>query len=152
MRPPIISQRILLIQDDADAAKTIIEALAQSRDAPFKVEWVRRCSEGLEMLDGIGAILVDLNLPDSRGIETFDRVYLGAAGIPILILTNSSDESTAKLAVQCGAQDYLFKSRIDAYLLPKTLGSMIERATYAEALLRGKSARRSLSTRSATRS
>ena len=80
-----MSQRILLIQDDAAAAKIVIDALDQSSDATFKVEWVRRCSDGLEKLDGIEAILVDLYLPDSRGIETFDAVFRAATKIPILV-------------------------------------------------------------------
>jgi diguanylate cyclase (GGDEF)-like protein/PAS domain S-box-containing protein len=129
-----MSLRILLIQDDPAAAKAVIDALDHSTDERFEVEWVRHCSEGLGKLDGIAAILVDLFLPDSRGIETFDRLFLAAPGIPILILIESQHEETAKLAVQCGAQDYLFTSRLDAYLLPKAVASMIERAAYAEAL------------------
>jgi diguanylate cyclase (GGDEF)-like protein/PAS domain S-box-containing protein len=129
-----MAQRILLIQDDAAAAKIIVRALVESGDASFEVEWVRCCSEGLERLADIKAILVDLFLPDTRGIETFDRLYRAAPRIPILVLTNPLDEATAKLAVQDGAQDYLFKNRLDVYLLPKALRSMIERASYADAL------------------
>jgi diguanylate cyclase (GGDEF)-like protein/PAS domain S-box-containing protein len=129
-----MSQRILLIENDAAAAKAIGDALTCCSDQSFQVELVRRCSEGLERLDGIEAILVDLNLPDSRGIETFDRLFRAAPNIPILVLIDPQDESTARLAVQCGAQDYLLKGHLDAYLLPKTVGSMIERAAYSEAL------------------
>ena len=111
---------------------------AHCSDESFQVEWVRRCSEGLERLDGIEAILVDLYLPDSRGIDTFDRLFRAAPKIPILVLIDPQDEETAKLAVQCGAQDYLFKGRLDAYLLPKAVGSMIERAAYFEALFEEK--------------
>jgi diguanylate cyclase (GGDEF)-like protein/PAS domain S-box-containing protein len=131
-----MSQRILLIQDDATASGTIVRALTgdSDGDASFQVDWVRRCSEGVERVVGTKAILVDLFLPDTRGLETFERLYQAAPRIPILILTNPSDEAIAKLAVQGGAQDYLFKDRLDAYLLPKALRSMIERASYAEAL------------------
>src|ERR1700735_767377 len=108
-----MSQRILLIQNDAISAKEILEALAHSTDPSFQVNWVRRCSDGLERLEDIDAILLELYLPDSRGIETFDRVYGAAPKIPILVLIDSKDEKTAKLAVQCGAQDYLFKTRLD---------------------------------------
>jgi diguanylate cyclase (GGDEF)-like protein/PAS domain S-box-containing protein len=129
-----MSQRVLLIQSDAAAANAIVGALSHSSDQPFHVEWVRRCSEGLKRLDGMEAILLDLYLPDSQGIETFDRLFRAARNIPILLLIDPQHEKTAKLAVQCGAQDYLFKDRLDAYLLPKTLGTMIERAAFAEAL------------------
>ena len=142
-----MAQNILLIQDDPSDAKAVREALTNSSDGPFKVEWVRRCSEGLERLtegteqqgtDGIAAVLVDLFLPDSHGIETFDRLFRAAPQIPILVLSASQDEDIAKLAVQRGAQDYLLKARLDGYLLPKALGSMIERAANAEALFEEK--------------
>ena len=129
-----MSQRVLLIQSDAAAAKTVVGALNRSSDEPFHVEWVKRCSEGLKRLDGMEAILLDLYLPDCQGIETFDRLFRAAPSIPILLLIDPQHEKTARLAVQCGAQDYLFKDRLDAYLLPKTLATMIERAAYAEAL------------------
>ena len=133
-----MAQRILLIQDDAAAAKAILDALSNSIDESFQVRWVRRCSEGLERLAGTAAILVDLFLPDSHGIETFDRLFRVAPQIPILVLCTPQEEATAKLAVQCGAQDYLFKARLDAYLLPKAVGSMIERAANSEALFEEK--------------
>jgi diguanylate cyclase (GGDEF)-like protein/PAS domain S-box-containing protein len=128
-----MSQRILLIQDDAASAEAILDALTNSSDELFQVEWVRCCAEGLERLTGCAAILVDLSLPDSRGIATFDQLFNVAPQIPIMILCTPQEEGTAKLAVQCGAQDYLLKAHLDAYLLPKTVESMIERAANSEA-------------------
>jgi diguanylate cyclase (GGDEF)-like protein/PAS domain S-box-containing protein len=133
-----MSKRILLVQNDWGAAKAVVGALTQYSDAAFQVEWVGSCSEALERLDGVAAILVDLDLPDSHGIDTFERLFRAAPGIPILILVDTHTEETAKLAVQRGAQDYLFTSRLDAYLLPKAIVSMIERAAYAEALFEEK--------------
>jgi diguanylate cyclase (GGDEF)-like protein/PAS domain S-box-containing protein len=134
-------KNVLLIQDDPVDAKAVRNALNGS----FQVEWVRRCSEGLERLvregqqkrrgtEGIGAVLLDLFLSDSRGIETFDRLFQSAPQIPILVLSAAQDEDVAKLAVQRGAQDYLLKSGLDGRLLPKALNSMVERAAIAEAL------------------
>jgi diguanylate cyclase (GGDEF)-like protein/PAS domain S-box-containing protein len=142
-------QNILLIQDDPADAATVRDALGSSSDGPFRVEWVRLCSEGLERLgraqkagndqhDRIAAVLVDLFLPDSRGIETFDKIFKAAPQIPILALISSHDEDIAKLAVQRGAQDFLLKSRLDNYWLPKALQSMIERAGNGEALFKEK--------------
>jgi diguanylate cyclase (GGDEF)-like protein/PAS domain S-box-containing protein len=131
-------RRILLIQDDAPNAKFILDALHESCGESFLVEWVQTCSEGVARLAGKEAIMVDLNLPDSRGMPTFDRLFGAAPKIPILILINPEDEETAKLAVQRGAQDYLSKSRLDAYLLPKALGNMIDRAAINDALFEEK--------------
>jgi diguanylate cyclase (GGDEF)-like protein/PAS domain S-box-containing protein len=131
-------RHILLIQNQAVAAKAVIDALTHCSDDSFQVEWAKLCSEGIERLDGIEAIMVDLELPDSRGMDTFHRLLTAAPKIPILVLVDLKDEKTAKLAVQCGAQDYLLKGRLDSYLLPKTLRSMIERAAYSEALFEEK--------------
>jgi DNA-binding NarL/FixJ family response regulator len=157
-----MTQHILLIEDDASDAKTVREALINSSNGSFQVEWVRCCAKGLERLareekqeeertSSIAAVLVDLSLPDSHGIDTFDRLFRAAPRIPFLVLSASQDEDAAKLAVQHGAQDYLLKGRLDRYLLPKTLGSMVERAASAEALFEEKE-RAPRSTLSATRS
>jgi PAS domain S-box-containing protein len=133
-----MSQRILLIQDDATAGKAILRALNTFEDELFQVDWVRSCAEGLQRLAGSAAILLDLSLPDSRGIETFDRLFKAAPQIPIMILCTPQEEETARLAVQCGAQDYLLKAHLDGYLVPKAVRSMIERAANSEALFEEK--------------
>jgi diguanylate cyclase (GGDEF)-like protein/PAS domain S-box-containing protein len=138
-------KKILLIHDDAAEAKTVSEALHGS----FRVDWVRHCFEGVERLarEGkreeqgsrvISAVLVDLFLADSQGIETFDQLSRIAPGIPILILCAGHDEDVAKLAVQRGAADYLLKAHLDRYWLPKALHGMVERAANAEALFEEK--------------
>jgi diguanylate cyclase (GGDEF)-like protein/PAS domain S-box-containing protein len=141
----VMISRILLIQKDRADAEAIQAALAGSQDPLFRVEWVQQCSAGVERLReyvshlragtrNLDAILLDLSLPDTQGIETFDRLYAVAPNVPILVLTAQQDEAAAKVAVQRGAQDYLLKDRWDAYLLPKVLRSMIERAANTEAL------------------
>jgi diguanylate cyclase (GGDEF)-like protein/PAS domain S-box-containing protein len=131
-----MAQNVLLIQGDPAQAATVRDVLINSSDGPFDVEWLTCCSEGLERLatPGIAAVLLDLLLPDCDGVASFDRLFRAAPQIPFLILSSSQDEAIAKLAVQHGAQDYLLKERLDCYLLPKMLGSMIERATIAAAL------------------
>jgi diguanylate cyclase (GGDEF)-like protein/PAS domain S-box-containing protein len=138
-------QNILLIQNDSAPAAAVRDALVNSSDGSFRVLWVRNCSDGLKALanqkswgnrdaDRIAAILVDLSLPDSSGMETFDRLFLAAPQVPILLLTVAQDEDIAKLAVKRGAQEYLLQERLDAYLWPKVVTSMIERAANAEVL------------------
>ena len=133
-------KNILLLQDDPVNANAVRDALINSSDGSFGVIWLRHCCDAVDRLGGEqdAAILVDLFLPDSTGIETFDRLFQAAPQIPILILTAAQDEDTAKLAVQRGAHEYLLKDRLDAYLLPKAVGSMIERAANTEALFEAK--------------
>ncbi len=139
-------QRILLIQNDATDATTVREALTHAHGDSFAIDWVSSCAEGLEWLSGDGtrspegtaAVLLDLFLPDSQGIATFDRILLAAPSIPILILSQPQDEEVARLAVQRGAQDYLLMTRLDGYQLSKAVVNMINRAANVEALFEEK--------------
>jgi diguanylate cyclase (GGDEF)-like protein/PAS domain S-box-containing protein len=138
-------QNILLVQDHSRHADAVRDALTYSSDGAFRVIWLTRCCDALNHLadkqqtvEPVAAVLLDLFLPDSSGIETFDRLFQAAPQIPILILTAVSDEGTAQLAVQRGAQEYLLSDRLDAYLLPKAIRSMIERAVNMEALFEEK--------------
>ena len=53
-------------------------------------------------------------------------------------MIDPQDEETGKLAVQRGAQDYVFKDHLENHLLLKALRSMIERAACSEALFEEK--------------
>jgi diguanylate cyclase (GGDEF)-like protein/PAS domain S-box-containing protein len=141
----LMSQNILLIEDDLSYATAIRKALTDSSHGAFEVEWVRHCIEGLERLvkagrqekhrpDGIAAVLADLFLADSQGIGTFDRLFCAAPHIPILVLSGAQHEEVARLAVQHGAQDYLLKTKFNGDSFPKALASMVERVANADAL------------------
>lgn len=137
-------KRILLIETNPAAAKAIAQALVAAVERGFSVEWVTTCADGLLALtpDGehgaVAAIVVDLLLADSQGIDTFEQLFHLAPHIPMLVLCDPHDEQLAKAAVHRGAQDYLLKTRIDSYTLPKAINNMIERAAYAAALFEEK--------------
>jgi diguanylate cyclase (GGDEF)-like protein/PAS domain S-box-containing protein len=136
-------QIVLLIHDDAAKANRVRNSLLNSVDGLFIVEWVERCADGVRRLrkDGakrIAAVLVNLFLPDCDGIQTFDRLFLASPEVPILVLSSSACEGSARLAVQRGAQDYLLDDDLDGYLLPKAVRNMIERTSNVEALFREK--------------
>ena len=127
---------VLLIEDDPAVAGEIQNALAGPSDSSFIVEWVRGLSDGLERLSkgGIAAVLLDLFLPDSQGINTFSTLSLAAPGVPVLVLGGLGDEDIAKEAVERGAQDYLLKIRLDNYSLTRALRSVIARKAVEDAL------------------
>src|SRR3984893_1211554 len=134
-------QTVLLIYDDGAKATLVKDALVNSSEGFFTIEWVERCSEAARRLrrDGkerIAQILVNLFLPDCQGIETFDRIFQISPDVPILVLSSLEHENAAKLAVQRGAQDYLLEDHLDSYFLPKALRNMLDRASNAEALFR----------------
>jgi len=135
MTIPIQPPRILLIENDPAAADAIRAALAGSGGSSFDVEWVRQLSEGLACLSkgGIDAVLLELSLPDSHGIETFDKLFSAAPDVPILVLGNGN-EALAKEAVGRGAQDYLLAGHLDSYSLPRALRNAIERKAVEDTL------------------
>ena len=73
-----------------------------------------RLSAGLEKLRSNPAevVLLDLSLPDSRGLETFVRFQAKFPKLPVVILTGLNDEETAVQAAHAGAQDYFVKGTI----------------------------------------
>jgi two-component system, cell cycle response regulator len=80
------------------------------------VEWKERVASRRQALErlargGVDVILLDLMLPDSRGMVTFEQAYAFAPDVPIVVLTDDDDEEAAIATVQGGAQDYLVKRR-----------------------------------------
>src|SRR5579872_800745 len=134
-----MSRNILLVLADAADAKAVQELLVRARDGPYTVEWAGRCCDAVERLSNprgeeIAAVLVDLFLPDSGGVETFDMLLRASRHVPILVLSRLRDEDVARQAVHRGAQDYLLEERLDGDLLSKALTTMLDRSRYAEAL------------------
>src|SRR5574341_95062 len=105
---------VLLIEDSDDDACLIRELLQEKEEAGIQLEWVDRLSRGLTQLaEGKSdLVLLDLSLPDSHGLETFETVQCHAPDIPVVVLTGLDDEAKANQAVRKGAQDYLVKGRL----------------------------------------
>jgi diguanylate cyclase (GGDEF)-like protein/PAS domain S-box-containing protein len=127
--------KILLIDNNPAVAHDIRSALAESNGA-FDVEWVRLLSEGLERLskDGITAVLLELSLPDSQGMDTFDKLLNAAPDVPILILGGEVREDLATEFVGRGAHDYIPPGHFDSYSLTRALRSAIARKAIEDAL------------------
>jgi diguanylate cyclase (GGDEF)-like protein/PAS domain S-box-containing protein len=130
------SLTVLLIANESFVADEIRVALAGTVNGSFEFEWARDLSEGLERLrqKRISAVLLDLSLPDSRGMATLDQVFSAAPDVPILVLGGPGAESLAKDAVGRGAQDYLLPGHLDSYSLPRALRNAVERKVVEDAL------------------
>ena len=124
--PSLIS--VLVIDQDAGQHSLIERALATAsghvgEHVRFEVSYAGSLSEGLDLLatGGIDAVLLDLALPDSTGLDTLIRLREEHQGVPIVVLTDIDDEELALRAVASGAQDYLLKSRIHAHVILRVL-------------------------------
>jgi CheY-like chemotaxis protein len=121
-------KRILIIEDDEDYQRLVSAVLTRSEEA-FDVKTARNLAEGIASVERFHPeiILVDLNLPDSTGYETFLRVKAQAGGVPIVVLTGLDDDHTALQAVKDGAQDYLVKSLIQPKLIARSMNMVLHR-------------------------
>jgi PAS domain S-box-containing protein len=128
--------RVLLVEDNAGDARLIVEMLRDVSKSEFALERVDRLVPALERLSGAGAdvILLDLGLPDSSGLDTFERIRDGTTNEPIVVISGLNDERVALEAVRAGAQDYLLKGRIEGQLLARVIRYAIERKHAIEAL------------------
>ena len=121
---------VLLIEDEPGHAEVVKDLLRARENGGFDPVWEQSLSSGLKRLEegGIDVILLDLSLPDSRGLETFLKVHAHSPETPVVVLTGHDDESLAIGAVRRGAQDYLVKVNVDPELLARSLRYAIERA------------------------
>lgn len=128
---PYQSGYVLLVTGSSYVAKTIRRALRESSADPrhesFELEWLGTLSATIERLNkeraSVQAVLLDLTLPDSQGVHTFELVADNAGEIPILVL-NDSQEDLAKQCVRLGARDYLPKRRLDGKSLTQAIYGM----------------------------
>lgn len=120
---------VLLIEADPNVAAGILAELNSTAEERFHVEWVTELSSGIERLrkGRVGAVVLDLTLPDSRGIETFDKLFQAGFRVPILILSEADADEMATQAVQRGAQDYVVKNQAAGYRLRGIVRMMIDR-------------------------
>ncbi len=127
---------VLLVEADPDTAQIVLDAFAGADTGGFRVEWVKRLSPALERLrrPGVDVVLLDLMLPDARGIDTFDRIFPAAAGAPVVVLSDAADVEMARMAVARGAGEFLGKGRSEADWLPLVLRHVVERSRVQGAL------------------
>ena len=133
------SLRILLVEDDPADARLLQIALAETENtASINLVWVERLSRAFEELEerGADAVLLDMNLPDSQGLDTVTRMVEKAPSVPIIVLTGLADELLTVQALQKGAQDYLVKDDLDGNLLNRTIRYAIERKRAEEEIRR----------------
>ena len=118
---------VLIIEDQLQVRSYLELSL---RSLGYTVESAQDSEEGLDRLRSakrqISAILLDLMLPDSEGMETLEAIHTAAPGLPIIIVSGASSTMNVVAAMKCGATDFLSKpvSRDDLRLsLAKALES-----------------------------
>ncbi|MBN1410773.1 MAG: response regulator [Spirochaetales bacterium] len=127
IQPEVIN--LLLIEDNPGDARLLEEMLADEKTAVINLRWAQYLSESLELIKEarINIVLLDLELPDSSGLNTLINIQQVAPGVPIIVLTGLNDENIAIEAMRKGAQDYIVKGQLDGNLLMRAMRYAIER-------------------------
>ncbi len=129
--------KVLLVESDHGYLDELRDRLAEVRAGDgIEIEWAGELGQALSRLSqgGIDAVLLDLDLPDSTGMVTFERTYAFATDVPIIVLTDTSDEAVGVSTVQGGAQDFLVKDEIIPAVLARAVRHAIERHRLLSAL------------------
>jgi signal transduction histidine kinase len=126
--------RILLVEDDPDDALLVEEALQEASCSTslgwvYRVRWVKTFAEASSCLEAeeFHLVLLDLNLPDARGMELLRAVLGDGQGPPVVVLTGQQDEELDAAALKEGAQDYLVKGSFNTHGLCGSIRHALER-------------------------
>jgi len=138
--------RVLLVEDNPGDARFIRETLRDatdqsldrgrrlsgrefSTDAPPELTHESELESGLRRLDEAepDIVFLDLDLPDSRGLETLSSVLDLTETVPVVVLTGLRDRETGMEALRLGAEEYLVKDEITPDLLIRSTYHAIER-------------------------
>jgi len=121
--------KLLLVEGSAGDARLIREALKAVAIQPVHVTHVERLGDALTVLgaEDFDVVLLDLFLPDGRGLTALDRVGTAAPHVPVVVLTGVDDEALALMSLQRGAQDYLVKGQIAGNVILRAVRYAIER-------------------------
>jgi Flp pilus assembly CpaE family ATPase len=121
---------VLLIEDSPQYAQLVQHWLAHvPGSAGFVLHWTDSLADGVSRLErgGVDVILLDLGLPDCRGMDTFKQTRAHAPKTPIVILSSADSEALALQMIQEGAEDYLVKSTCDADTLARAVRRAVVR-------------------------
>jgi diguanylate cyclase (GGDEF)-like protein/PAS domain S-box-containing protein len=132
---------VLVIEDNPGDARLVELFLLEDPGSHFAVTKAGTLADGLAVLAAqpMDAVLLDLSLPDSFGMETLAKLR-AASSVPVVVLTGTADEALALDALRQGAQDYLVKGQGDGELVRRAIRYAMGRSQ-ADAELRSSEAR-----------
>ncbi|OAI07930.1 diguanylate cyclase [Methylomonas methanica] len=127
---------VLLIEDEPGDASLVRQYLRASTNLRFELIWRENLADGEQIIaqQKIDVVLVDLSLPDSRGLDTVRRIRKATRVLPIIVLTGHDDTEFSLKALDCGAQDYLIKTSIDTDSLVRAIRYALTRISLEKRL------------------
>ena len=122
--------KVLLVEDNPADARLVEEMLRDAAPGEFELTRAESLVEAISRVaeTGFDAVLLDLRLPESQGIDTFRRVRARAPDVPVIVVTGLTDTALGVTAVQEGAQDYLIKGQISPESLVRAIRYAVVRS------------------------
>jgi serine phosphatase RsbU (regulator of sigma subunit) len=117
---------VLLIEDD-DGDALLVEELLLDAGVPFILSRARSLGDARRSLGACVCALLDLDLPDSHGLQGVRWLRENSPDVAVVVLTGLADEHLGEEAVASGAQDYLVKGQVDGFLLQRVVRYAVER-------------------------
>jgi len=128
----ISHDQVLLVEDD-DGDALLVEELLLEVGAPVVVRRARSLNQAKALLAGSACVLLDLGLPDSRGLNGLRQLLEVEPEAAVVVLTGDSNEYLGEQAVRAGAQDYLVKGEVAGHMLHRVIRYAMERRSAEEA-------------------
>ncbi len=115
--------KVLLVEDNPGDARLIQEMLSLDDTHNYDLVHSKRLDDGIKMFikEKFDVMLLDLGLPDSEGMETFDIMKYNAPDIPIIVLTGFKEDVFEMGTVGRGAKNYIVKDELNTKLLTKSI-------------------------------
>lgn len=127
---------VLVIEDNFDFKEYLEDLLSAKTTGkpPFRVIQTRTLDEGIEraITEPIDAILLDLGLPDSTGIDTFKKIFERVKNIPIIIVSGIDNNDLEVELLNMGAQGFISKHKINLANLEDSIRHSIARFGFLE--------------------
>src|ERR1700721_4178470 len=123
---------VLLVEDD-DGDGLLVQELLREVGAPVVLLRARSLGQATTLVSQAACVLLDLGLPDSRGLQGLRQLLGLDPEAAIVVLTGEANEHLGEQAVRAGAQDYLVKGEVAGHMLHRVIRYAVERRRAEEA-------------------
>src|SRR5580692_1078632 len=123
---------VLLVEDD-DGDALLVQEMLREVGAPVVLLRARSLGQATAMVSQAACVLLDLGLPDSRGLQGLRQLLRLEPEAAIVVLTGQANEHLGEQAVRAGAQDYLVKGEVAGHMLNRVIRYAVERRRAEEA-------------------
>ena len=127
--------RVLVVEDDPADLRLIAQALGAAHDPDLRLLRANSLTDAMETLSvsAVSLVVLDLNLPESSGLDTLAAVRRHFPVVPLVVLTGDDDHELGRQCISAGAQDFLTKSELVGPLLWRSIEFSLSRVQRLEA-------------------